>query len=396
MPNARPAAVGSKVIEPSADEQRISHQLVRHIQQHCQQHGPMPFSRYMETCLYQPGLGYYAADHTIFGAAGDFITAPELGGLFAQGLARQCERISQPMAGDNVLMEVGAGSGQLAKDLLLALMQRDALPDQYWILERSASLRRRQEAGIRELPRELRGRVRWLDQAPAESFNGVIIANEVLDALPVERVTLDDGQWRRQGIDWREDGGHWCGLPMTAALSEAVAQIESDLPTPFASPYSTEINLNIRPWLADISRCLNQGAVILVDYGYPRREYYHAQRHGGTLVCHYRHRAHDNPLRWPGLQDLTAFVDFTAVAEAADAAGLAVVGYTSQAQFLLASGVLEELARIAEPLAMARLAEEARQLMLPGEMGEKFQVMMLGRDLDDDELAFAVDYRHRL
>jgi SAM-dependent MidA family methyltransferase len=362
-----------------------------------QRGGAVPFSRFMELALYAPGLGYYAAGARKFGAAGDFVTAPELSPLFGRCIARQCREVLA-RTGGNVL-EFGAGSGAMAADVLAELERLQALPERYCILEPSPDLRQRQRQRIAERVPHLQQRVQWLDRLPEPGFRGVVLANEVLDAMPVERFCIGDHGVEASYVSWHEGRATAEFRPAEPALADAVANLQRSLSEPLTAGYVSEINPMLGPWLGALGDCLAEGLVLLIDYGYPRREYYHPQRDGGTLLCHYRHRAHDDPLVLIGLQDITASVDFTAVAEAALDAGLAVAGYTTQAHFLIGSG-LDQLVADSDATDMRAHLELARQvklLTLPGEMGERFKVMALTKNFEHPLAAFAVrDLRGRL
>ncbi|MCL2345050.1 MAG: SAM-dependent methyltransferase [Desulfobulbus sp.] len=358
------------------------------------QGGWLSFSRFMEGVLYAPGLGYYAAGARKFGAAGDFVTAPEMTPLFAQSLARQ---VAEGMvASVPVVCEVGAGSGRLAADLLLALEARQILPERYFILDLSADLRQRQQATIAQAAAHLAGRVVWLDRLP-ETFSGVVLANELLDALPVDIVAWRaDGIFSR-GVSLAADGGFtWNERPASGALLAAAEEIAEQCGLP--PGFESEIGLASRAWTAEWGHRLQRGLLLLIDYGFPRREFYHPQRGRGTLMCHYRHRAHPDPFYLPGLQDVTAHVDFTAIAAAADSAGLDALGYASQGRFLLDCGILDRLGEIpADSVDYLRAASEVNKLLLPHEMGELFKVLALGRGLTEPLCGFATgDQRHRL
>ncbi|MGB7932099.1 MAG: SAM-dependent methyltransferase [Gammaproteobacteria bacterium] len=359
--------------------------------------GVLPFSRYMELCLYSPGHGYYSAGSQKFGAAGDYVTAPEISLLFGRCLARTCNGVLEQLEKGDIL-EFGAGTGALAATLLAELERLGRLPGRYLILELSGELRSRQQETLRRLTPRLLERVDWLDGLPEGGFRGVLLANEVLDAMPVERF-----RWNGDGIghfhvECRGDAFGWCARE--AHDPELVAAVRRLAEDPGLLPgYVSEINLLLSSWLQGIATILDRGLLLVVDYGYPRHEYYHPQHREGTLMCHYRHRAHENPFLWPGLQDITAHVDFTAVAEAGVATGLDVVGYTSQAWFLLDCG-LDSLLQAAGPTdsaAYLRQAREAKTLILPGEMGERFKCIGLGRDLEDPVPGFrGHDLRYRL
>lgn len=357
--------------------------------------GPIGFGRFMELTLYAPGLGYYSAGLRKFGSAGDFVTAPELSPLFARCVARTCAPVLAALSGD--LLELGAGSGVMAAELLAELDGLGALPQRYLILERSADLRERQQQILAQRAPELLGRVVWLDAPPSAPFHGVILGNEVLDALPVERF-----QWRETGaeelaVSWGGEGFVWLARPPGRELGGAVAALAAEVG--LGAGYVTELNLQVGPWLAGLADRLERGLMLLIDYGYPRREYYHPERVRGTLMCHYRQRAHDDPLILPGLQDITAHVDFTAVAEAALAAGLDVLGFATQAHYLLDAGldaVLAEAAPVGD-VPYLEFAQQAKTLTLPGEMGERFKAIALGRGLDGAPVGFRLqDLRNRL
>jgi SAM-dependent MidA family methyltransferase len=385
--------------EPPDELKQLSHELAARMRERIRAHGPMPFSQYMEAALYEPGLGYYSAGLQKFGAGGDFVTAPELGGLFGACLGRQAEQVFGEL-GQHALLEVGAGSGRLAADLLLQFAAgpfADRL--EYRILERSGHLRQVQRETIERAAPALLDRVEWLDNPPDRPWQGVIIANEVADALPVERFCKADGELVQLNVIADGDRFDWLPGPARTILSEAVEHRLGAVFEGLPDGYCSEINLTLDAWLQGLTEHLKRGCALLIDYGYPRREYYHPQRRQGTLICHYRHQAVDAPFRWPGLQDITAFVDFTALAEAGVHCGMDCAGYTAQAMFLLGSGLDEAMADLAErPIGeQMKLAAEARQLTLPGEMGEKFKAMALTRDLDLPLRGFSdFDQRHLL
>lgn len=336
--------------------------------------GWISFARYMELALYAPGLGYYAAGAAKLGAEGDFVTAPEISPLFGRTLARSVADVL--LAAGSSVLELGAGSGRLACDLLNALDELGVGVGEYRILEVSPDLRSRQEATLAAAG--LRARVRWIDRLP-ERHDGVVVANEVFDALPVHVVA-----WREEGILERgvalETGGFaWAERPITdPALAAAADAI--DVPR----PYCSEISLAAPALMRSLAAGLERGAIIAVDYGFPAREYYHPQRAQGTLMCHYRHRAHADPFFRPGLTDITAHVDFSALAAAAAEGGLEVLGYTSQAGFLLDCGITALLARTpADDVARyLPLAAGVQKLLSPAEMGELVKVLAVGRGIE--------------
>ncbi len=360
--------------------------------------GAIPFAHYMELALYAPGLGYYSAGSRKFGPEGDFITAPELSLLFGQTLARQCgDLLSQLGPAD--LLECGAGSGALACQLLQALEAQQQLPQRYLILEVSADLRDRQRQRIAtELP-HLLAQVEWIDQLP-EQFSGVVVANELIDALPAQRFHLTATTVEEFYVtaSATQEGPHfaWALRPADAQLTARAETLRSRYP--LAEGYISELNLAGEAWLRTLAERLTRGAILLIDYGFPEHEFYHPQRGQGTLMCHYRHRAHDDPFLWPGLADITTHVDFTALAEAAHGAGLSVAGFSTQGHFLLSCGLLDQVGEMPEEMAQRlQVAGEIRRLTGPEEMGELFKVLALTRGLTGPLRGFALrDDRHRL
>lgn len=336
--------------------------------------GPLTFAEYMNAALYEPGQGYYRAGFTKFGREGDFVTAPELSPLFAQCVAESCRSVLSAIGGN--ILEVGAGSGRLAADLLKALAAVDCLPAQYYILELSAELKARQQATLKKSVPALADRVVWLSSWPAAPFDGVVIANEVLDAMPVHQFVYD-GEFQERYVTHQRGELQWLvAPPKEATLTAQLKQYDLDLPV----GYQSEVSLLIAPWIAGLSACLRQGVTLLFDYGYPRHEYYHPQRNCGTVMCHHRHHAHPDPLIHPGEQDITAFVDFTLVAKAASANALDVLGFTHQAGYLMNCGIASMAAtQSGNDIAQFEMAQQLKQLMLPTQMGEAFKVMALGK-----------------
>lgn len=352
--------------------------------------GWISFARFMEMALYEPGLGYYSAGATKFGAQGDFITAPETSPLFSRCLARQCAEILGSLGGGAVL-EIGAGSGTMAADVLNELETLDLLPSRYFILEVSADLRERQRATIAERSARHLARVEWLDAVPGK-LSGVVLANEVLDAIPVDRFRIRSGVVNALGVSWHLDHLAWSETRARGVLPRQVRAIERQLECPFPEGYTSEINLRVRPWLRSLARMLTTGVMLFIDYGLPRRQYYRPERAAGTLLCHFRHRYHEDPFVAVGLQDIGAWVDFTAIAEAAVDAKLAIAGFTTQAHFLMGLGIDRLLHRAGEQELVDRvsLARQALLLTLPGEMGERFKVLALSRGVTGQLTGFAL------
>jgi len=360
--------------------------------------GRLTFDRYMALALYEPGLGYYSAGQARFGAGGDYTTAPLMTPLFSRTLARQTAEVLERLGGGDVL-EFGAGTGRMAADVLLELDDRDRLPERYLILEVSGSLQEEQRRTLDELPARLRHRVTWLERLPEVPLRGVVLANEVLDALPVKRLQADEEGLQELVVVERGDGFGWEAAPAGRELTRAVGTIETALGRELPAGYVSEWCPELAPWIRTLASVLDTGAALLVDYGFPRAEYYHPQRAMGTLLCHYRHRAHDDPFAYPGLQDITAFVDFSAAADAAAGAGLDVIGFNTQAHFLMGAGLpaMIEEAVAGDPNRGAALAQQAKPLLFPDEMGERFKVLGLGRGLDEPLAGFGLfDHRHRL
>ncbi len=341
--------------------------------------GSISFAEYMHYALYAPGLGYYTAGARKFGADGDFVTAPEISPIFGRILARQCAAVLEDIEHGSIL-EFGAGSGKLAADLLRALDALDALPDSYLIVEVSADLRERQERYLQSEVGDLANRVHWLNRLP-QKHAGVVVANEVLDALPVERFARRNSGIGQIRVAAEEDGFKLVEEPAPEILATAVQSIENDLGKNLPQGFASEVSLAAPGWIADISGALKHGVAFLFDYGVSRREYYAADRSGGWLRCHFRHHAHSDPLILPGVQDLTAWVDFSGIATAAVSSGLVVAGYVTQAQFLLGGGLDEELEGLTEmPLeAQLELSGQVKMLTLPGEMGENIKCLGLSR-----------------
>ncbi|MHB8166833.1 MAG: class I SAM-dependent methyltransferase [Sulfuricella sp.] len=359
--------------------------------------GWIPFSRFMELALYAPGLGYYSAGMHKFGAAGDFVTAPEISALFGQALAQQAAQVLRLTDGN--ILEIGPGSGRLAFDLLSELEQLGQLPEHYFLLEVSADLRQRQQ----HLLARFAPRVEWLDRLPA-AFSGLIVGNEVLDAMPVHLAAWGEDSLFERGVSIEDGQFSWSERKLTSGQLFDIAA--SLAPTPRSGReqaltlprnagegknYVSEIGLAARGFVATLAGLLEKGAILMLDYGFGQNEYYHPQRSSGTLMCHYRHHAHDDPFYLPGLQDITSHVDFSAIAEAGIGHGLKLLGYTSQAHFLINSGITDLLARASPEHASAYLplAAQAQKLLNPAEMGELFKAIALGKGVDTPLIGFA-------
>lgn len=377
---------------PDSDALAASHALQQEIAAHIEEAGgAIPFSRFMELALYAPRLGYYSGGAAKLGASGDFTTAPEISPLFGEALARAAAAIIAQSAPN--IIEFGAGTGKLARDVLTALADEGVQVNSYTIIELSGELRARQQEALKDFPQ-----VEWRNGFP-DAFNGVVLANEVLDAMPVELVLKTDDGWRRQMVTIEE--GRFAYVQ--AALDDALAaQLARQIPDADTLPagYLTELHPVACGFMGSLATMFdgNKGAAILLDYGFPAHEYYVDQRSGGTLMCHYRHHSHPDPFFLPGLQDITAHVDFTAMALAAQDAGLPVLGYLNQSGFLLACGIGDLLLRTDPDDAVRYLPQSkaVHKLVAPSEMGELFKVLIVGHAVDLPDAILRADRRHRL
>ncbi len=381
---------------PAPDAAALAHsaRLTEHIAAEIAKNGGwISFSRFMELALHAPGLGYYSAGARKFGRDGDFVTAPELGSVFACTLARQAAQVLQQIPGD--ILELGAGSGKLACDLLAELDQLGTLPQRYLIIETSGDLQARQRQHLQQKLPHLAARVVWLDTLP-QNFEGVVIGNEVLDAMPVHVIRTRADGIDELGVALKNETDEklsWQPKPASGALLAAAEALQ--LPP----DYTTEIGLAAQAFVRSLGAAVTRGVVLLIDYGFPAREYYHPQRGEGTLMCHYRHRAHDDPFCIVGLQDITAHVDFTAIAHAAIDGELEVLGYANQARFLVNCGITQHLEKMPLESGKSELqgAAEAHKLLSPAEMGELFKVVAFGRGFKEPLIGFASgDRRHTL
>lgn len=383
----------AKLPTPDPIAQQHSDTLLQQIIQTIEQHNNwLSFADFMQMALYQPGLGYYSNGLTKIGTGGDFVTAPQLSPLFSMALGNHIANVLQQIPGSSCL-EFGAGNGQMAVDLLLYLDSIDCLPTHYYIVEASAYFREVQQQAVEKKSGHLKNKVIWLDRLPT-TFSGVIVANEVCDAMPVHRVQLGKEHLFEQGITVANNQLQWqlqpVSNPQLTACCDAIRSYIEQF------PYLTEINLQASAWLATLGKMLTQGAILLIDYGFSATEYFHPQRHQGTLRCHYQQQAHNDPLRLIGLQDITAHVNFTALAESALAVGLHVAGFQRQADFLLAGGILE-LSQSAENEAFQQLQNAAalKRLLLPDQMGEVFKVLSLVKEVTMQRSTIG-DLRYRL
>ena len=374
---------------PEPDSEALAHsaRVVERVQTEIEgRGGVLPFDRYMDLVLYEPGLGYYASGTRKFGRQGDFVTAPELGSLYGRCVARQVAQILAQLDGGS-LLEFGAGSGALAATVLTELAERDSLPAEYLIVEVSPALRAQQQQTLAGQIEQNLVKVRWLDSLPESGFRGVILANEVLDAMPIIRFRvgaeghMTAGVVRRNGhLDWS-----WQRDPSQDGRIDRLVQQYG-----LVADYTSEVNPRAAAWMQTVGRVLDAGLILVMDYGYPGAEYYHYERSDGTLMCHYQHRAHMDPFLYPGLQDLTAHVDFSAVAAAGQLAGLDIAGFTSQEAFLLSTGVLDLVAHESSGPVDPKLSAELKQLTLSSEMGESFKALAMVKHIDSPLLGFSL------
>ena len=368
--------------------------------------GAIPFREFMELALYAPGLGYYSAGASKFGAEGDFVTAPELGPIFAACVSEAIAPVLQQIGPQARLLELGGGTGAFAEVALKRLLELDALPDRYCILEPSAQLRERQRERLQQrLIPPVFDLVEWLDGPFEDDWEGVVFANEVIDALPTSRFAIEGGSDEEPGEVLEEhvavEEGRLVRVlrPTDAFLTNTVRFLEQRMDRRFPDGYRSEALPQLPYWIQAVSGGLQRGAMLFVDYGYARREYYLPERDDGTLRAYYRHHVHGDPLAWPGLQDITASVDFTALAEAGVAAGFDFAGYCSQASFLMGNGmnhVLGRIEKIQDEAERQRRTNEVKKLTLPSEMGERFQVMGFQKDVEFGIAFLAGDLSHRL
>lgn len=378
---------------PVAAELARSDRVLEHVRALIQgEDGFIGFDRYMDAALYLPGAGYYVAGQTKFGEAGDFVTAPELGALFGSCLARQCDQVLGETGGD--IIEFGAGTGALAAQILTGVTH---LPERYLIVETSAELIARQrETLLQTCSDTARARVHWVSELP-ESLTGVVVANEVLDAMPVTRFMVDEASGRLLELGVGLEDGRLVNCVRTSGAAESIEQRFAELDLP--SGYRSEFNPRAEAWCATVGRSLTRGVLLLIDYGYPFSEYYSVERASGTLRCHYRHRAHEDPLLWPGLQDITAHVDFSAVTQAGLDAGLELAGYASQANFLIGCGLVDFVAphESCSERQRVALSQQVNQLTSPSAMGEAFKALAMARGFEQPLLGFSGrDQRHLL
>jgi len=392
MPLTPPDDV-SALPEPSAEARAHSERVVAEIARSIAAAGGwIPLAEYMGAALYAPGLGYYASGTRKFGAEGDFVTAPEMTPLFGRALAAQLAEVLAQSGGD--LVELGPGTGRLAAEVLGELARRDALPDRYRLLEVSPELRARQHDHLLDIVPALISRVEWIEVLP-EHWHGAVIANEVLDAIPPHVVVRKQGSWYERGVAQSGDRLVLADKPLSTGALRTAAQALF----PNDGDYASEINPAAQALVRSLAQRCKAGALLLIDYGFPAAEYYHDQRSSGTLMAHYRHRTLADPLSFPGLVDLTAHVDFTAVAHAGAGTGMDVAGFSTQATFLVNCGILDFLAGIGDVQSAAylRSANAVHRLLSPAEMGELFKVLMLTRGIEIFPLGFrSGDQRHRL
>jgi len=393
MQRAPPDNDPFRIPAPSPEAALHSEQVLAHIRRSINEAGGwISLADYINAALYAPGLGYYVAGAHKFGAGGDFVTAPELSSLFCQALAAQVEEVLALVPGD--VIELGPGSGKMAADVLEALAARDSLPQRYLMLEVSPELRERQRQTLQQASPQLLARVSWIDALP-QHWRGVLLANEVLDAIPAHVVTRAGGQWAERGVSVEGAG---------LRLADRVLHDDELLSAartvfPATGDYLSELNPAAQALVRSIARRCERGAMLLIDYGFPATEFYHPQRSQGTLMAHYRHRALTDPLIFPGLADLTSHVDFSAIARAAVAEAMDVAGFTTQAHFLVNCGVLDLLAATGEPTTVAYLREAGavQKLLSPAEMGELVKALGLTRGIDRPLRGFlAGDRSHRL
>lgn len=373
--------------EPDSELIAQSRQLQQLIAREIQQHdGWIGFDHFMDLALYAPDLGYYRSALEKFGEQGDFVTAPLLGDLFGRCIARQCAQVIVSMENAS-LYEFGAGDGSLAVAVITELDKLGALPDCYYIMETSAELKQRQRSSLEDLNPELKSRVKWMDQLP-DAINGVVVGNELLDAMPCKRFEVDaHGKIHELGVCNFDARFGW------GMSSHLMSNIDWLRKKNLGSGYQSELPMQAAAWVSTVGEKIDQGIMLLIDYGFPRQEFYHPDRNQGTLMCHYRHYAHTDPFFWPGLQDITTHIDFTAIAEAGAVSGLRMLGFCDQANFLLSCGLTDILADSqtgSDPVTkeILKLNVEVKKLTMPHEMGELFKVIAMGKEFQENLVGF--------
>lgn len=388
-----------KILISDRIARKHSHALTQLIRREMSAHGFLSFARFMELALYAPGLGYYSAGQHKLGMGGDFVTAPEISPLFAKSIARQCQQVLASISANSMpkdIVEFGAGSGVFAKDLLLELEKLDSLPTHYYIVEVSGDLRERQQKLLTAHIPHLLQRIHWLESLPEEKINGVIFANEVMDAFPVHLFQINETGIHERCVTWEHNQFAWTLKdPTTTVLKEALEKLKQAYH--LQHPYQSEINLMLSPWINSVVSMLNTGIILLFDYGYGQKEYYHPDRTMGTLMCYSHHRAHTNPLEYVGLHDITAHVDFTRLIDSVNLNECSLAGFTTQADFLIQCGLLSiaEEDKTTDPLQQYQKAQAIKKLILPGEMGELIKVMALQKGCSMPLLGFASSYDRR-
>lgn len=381
---------------PNSTLQRRSKKLVRHIIEAIQQEktGSISFAQFMELALYEPQLGYYTGNLTKLGKAGDFVTAPEISPLFAQCMGNQCQQVFSDL-GDAEILEIGAGTGKMACDLLLFLEKKGVLPVSYKILEISPNLKQRQQENLQAQIPHLFPLIEWLADWPKSPMKGVVIVNEVVDALPIHKFLWTNRGVQEMQVEQKKGNLLWCSQPVSYVLEKKLSQLKL---TYFSEKkrYESEVCLGLSDWINKLSVVLKQGLILIADYGYPAREYYHPDRCHGTLMCYYRHRGYTNPFNLIGLQDITAAVDFSLLADCALNVGLKIAGFTSQAAFLLNNGLLQHVEEWYNyKVPSVGINQQIYSLTSPNEMGELSKVIGLTREYNSSRIQGFIQFDKR-
>ena len=382
-----------KNIDPSLDHSLlVREQLIQHINT---RDGWISFEEFVDFVMYKPGLGYYSAGAEKIGHSGDFTTAPEISKLFGMALANQITPILDHYQSPSII-EIGAGTGKLAFDIMTQLNDYQVNFDRYYILELSADLKQRQQSMLSHLPTKTLNKIVWLDSIPMDSIDGVIIANEVIDALPFTRFKSQNGQVYELGISVEDN--QLIEQPRLAdeMLSNTVDSIAKEIGMTFQDGYTSEIRINFGSWFRTIESMLSSGSIFFVDYGYARQEYYDEERTNGSMICHYRNVAHEDPLSNLGIQDISASVDFSQLADVALQRNIEVGFFTSQADFLINAEILGVIESVIDEGLKMRLTQEVKQLLLPNQMGEVFKCMLLNKNINPDNFDGIKDLRHTL
>ena len=380
------------------DQEALNHSMLvqEHLKNKVNDHqGWLSFYDFMNFVLYKPTLGYYSTGTHKIGLGGDFTTAPEISKLFGVAIANQLLPAIRKYKKPSIL-EIGAGSGKLAFDIINHLNNRNVELDYYYILEISGDLKERQKRTLSQLPKGIQVKIRWLDKVPEEGIEGAVIANEVIDALPFERFKIIDNDIVQIGITFKGSQLIEKERAASPALREAIKNIEHDIGRSFDSGSVSEIRVDFEDWFKSINKGLKSGIALFIDYGYARKDYYSSEIDNGNMICHFQNKAHLDPYIYPGLQDISASVDFSLLADSAFNLGYQVELYCHQADFLMSADILESINSETDDEERIRMNQQIKQLFLPNIMGESFKCMLLSKECNIEHLEAVKDLRYML